>query len=62
MKTNKIIFTQKDEFIDTGKQNILLIKGDCMIVMKKIKPKTINAIIVDLPYGVSLNKWIHLLI
>ena len=37
MKTNKIIFTQKDEFIDTDKQNILLIKGDCMIVMKKIK-------------------------
>tara|TARA_B100000949_G_scaffold211196_1_gene204600 strand:- start:414 stop:554 length:141 start_codon:yes stop_codon:yes gene_type:complete len=42
MKTNKIIFTQKDEFIDTDKQNILLIKGDCMIVMKKIKPKTIK--------------------
>ena len=47
----------EDIFINTDNKKIHLINDDCMIAMKKIKPKTINAIIVDLPYGVSLNKW-----
>jgi len=36
---------------------IALINGDCLDIMKKIKSKSINAIITDLPYGVSKNNW-----
>tara|TARA_R110001606_G_C15401307_1_gene653040 strand:- start:9302 stop:10024 length:723 start_codon:yes stop_codon:yes gene_type:complete len=34
-----------------------LINGDCLIEMAKLKKNSINCIITDLPYGVSLNKW-----
>ena len=37
--------------------DITLIRGDCLIEMNKIKKKSINCIITDLPYGVSRNKW-----
>ena len=34
-----------------------LILGDCLEVMKKIPSKSIDAIICDLPYGTTQNKW-----
>lgn len=37
--------------------NINLINGDCLIEMKKIKDKSINMILCDLPYGMTKNKW-----
>jgi len=37
--------------------NIELINGDCLIEMKKIKDKSINMILCDLPYGMTKNKW-----
>jgi len=36
---------------------IQLIKGDCLIEMKKIPDKSIDAIIADLPYGTTKCKW-----
>jgi site-specific DNA-methyltransferase (adenine-specific) len=37
--------------------NIKLYKGDCMEVMKDIPDKSIDAIICDLPYGITACKW-----
>lgn len=34
-----------------------LIKGDCLVEMKKIKSKSIDMILCDLPYGTTKNKW-----
>lgn len=31
--------------------------GDCIELMKNIKDDSINAVIVDLPYGITNNKW-----
>ncbi len=31
--------------------------GDCLELMKNIEPKSINSVIVDLPYGITSNKW-----
>ena len=36
---------------------INLIQGDCLEVMKTIHDKSIDAIICDLPYGTTQNKW-----
>lgn len=36
---------------------IKLYNGDCMVEMKKIDKNSVNAIITDLPYGVSKNDW-----
>ena len=36
---------------------IQLIKGDCLEVMKSIPDRSIDAIICDLPYGTTQNKW-----
>ena len=36
---------------------INLIQGDCLEVMKSIPDKSIDAIICDLPYGTTQNKW-----
>lgn len=36
---------------------IKLILGDCLEEMKKIKDKSIDMILCDLPYGVTLNSW-----
>ena len=38
-------------------EKINLIKGDCLEVMKDIPDKSIDAIIADLPYGVTQNKY-----
>ena len=37
--------------------NIHLIKGDCLEVMKNIKDNSIDMILCDLPYGTTRNKW-----
>ncbi len=34
-----------------------VIEGDCLKVMKKIKDKSIDMILCDLPYGTTQNKW-----
>lgn len=34
-----------------------LINGDCLNVMSKIKKKSIDIILADLPYGITKNKW-----
>lgn len=36
---------------------IELRKGDCLVLMKDIKDKSINMILCDLPYGTTRNKW-----
>ena len=36
---------------------IQLIKGDCLVEMKNIPDKSIDAIICDLPYGTTACKW-----
>ena len=36
---------------------INLIKGECLTEMKKIKDKSIDLVIADLPYGKTKNKW-----
>jgi site-specific DNA-methyltransferase (adenine-specific) len=36
---------------------IELIKGDCLIEMKKIADSSIDMILCDLPYGTTQNKW-----
>ena len=36
---------------------IQLIKGDCLVEMQNIPDKSIDAIICDLPYGTTANKW-----
>ena len=41
----------------TNNSDIYLINGDCLIEMGKIKKNSINCIIADLPYGVSMNNW-----
>jgi len=36
---------------------MILKQGDCLELMKSIKDKSIDAIITDLPYGTTQNKW-----
>lgn len=36
---------------------IKLINGDCLVEMQNIQDKSIDAIICDLPYGTTQNKW-----
>lgn len=38
-------------------QNIQLWHGDCLELMKDIPDKSVDAIICDLPYGTTANKW-----
>jgi site-specific DNA-methyltransferase (adenine-specific) len=37
--------------------HIILREGDCLEILPKIKEKSIHAIITDLPYGTTQNKW-----
>lgn len=37
--------------------NVMLMLGDCIERMSDIKPKSVNAIITDLPYGTTKCKW-----
>jgi site-specific DNA-methyltransferase (adenine-specific) len=46
-----------DKIVDNDNIIINLINGDCLIEMKKIKDKSINMILCDLPYGMTKNKW-----
>ena len=34
-----------------------VIEGDCLKVMKKIPPKSIDMVLCDLPYGITQNHW-----
>ena len=46
------------KFITNNKQNMIdLRKGDCLELMKDIPDKSIDAIIADLPYGMTACKW-----
>lgn len=36
---------------------ITLINGDCLEVLRKIKPNAIDMVFADLPYGTTSNKW-----
>ena len=38
-------------------EQIKLLKGDCLELMKDIPDKSIDAIIADLPYGTTKCKW-----
>ncbi|KRL07956.1 DNA-methyltransferase [Liquorilactobacillus hordei] len=38
-------------------KNLVLLKGDCLELMKKIPDKSIDMILCDLPYGTSALKW-----
>jgi len=38
-------------------EKIKLLYGDCLEEMKKIKDKSVDMILCDLPYGVTKNKW-----
>ena len=40
-----------------NKEKVCLEHGDCLDVMLKIEPKSIDLILCDLPYGVTKNKW-----
>lgn len=50
---------EKYNYVKTEDENtkIKLINGDCFIEMKKIKEKTVDLILCDLPYGITKNKW-----
>ena len=41
----------------TNNENIKLIQGDCLEIMKEIPDNSIDAIITDLPYGSTKNRW-----
>ena len=57
-KTQKCDTNIQDKEVKyTNNSDIKLIHGDCLIEMDKLEKCSINCIITDLPYGVSLNKW-----
>lgn len=37
--------------------NCLLLQGDCLEIMPKIREKSIDMILCDLPYGITVHKW-----
>lgn len=43
--------------IDVVKDSYTLMFGDCLERMKEIPDRSINMILVDLPYGTTQNKW-----
>ena len=47
----------KDDNKNINGDNIKLIHGDCLLEMKKIKSKSIDMILCDLPYGMTKNNW-----
>ena len=49
------IFFERGQMAD--KPNNYLWNGDCLELMKDIPDKSIDAIICDLPYGTTQNKW-----
>lgn len=59
IKNKNLISTVQDSKIDNiyNMDNIKLVNSDCMEEMKNIDKNSINAIITDLPYGVSKNNW-----
>ncbi len=57
MEDNEIINYKEDNKEDNKEDKYKLINGDCLKEMIKIKDKTIDLIICDLPYGMTKNKW-----
>ena len=53
--SNNIVMDDNSNNIVTD--NVQLFNSDCMEKMKDIEKNSINAIITDLPYGVSKNNW-----
>ena len=39
------------------KNNVVLLKGNCLELMKDIPDKSIDMILCDLPYGTTTCKW-----
>ena len=58
VKKKNIIKNKKKKPVDNGKENLIsLFNCDCMEEMENIETNSINAIITDLPYGVTKNDW-----
>ena len=59
VKIEKIINEIVDNELDkkVNMENINLLNGDCIKEMKNIGVNSVNAIITDLPYGVTKNNW-----
>jgi len=62
--TNHFISTENNDNESTEENTISekttfinLINGDCLIEMKKIKSKSVDMILCDLPYGMTKNAW-----
>ena len=51
---NKPMQVDKTEYLDCINK---VIHGDCLEVMQKIKPKSVDMILTDLPYGTTACKW-----
>ena len=56
-QTANLVFIDSDNEENESDINYTLFNGDCLIEMKKIKDKTIDMILCDLPYGMTKNKW-----
>ena len=59
---NTLLETIKEENVVNTKleintTNYNIINGDCLVEMKKIKEKSIDMILCDLPYGMTKNSW-----
>ena len=53
---NKIIDNEEPK-LEITTDNYNVINGDCLVEMKKIKDKSIDMILCDLPYGMTKNSW-----
>lgn len=43
--------------VNVGGVAAALHRGDCLSVLKVLRPGTVDLVLVDLPYGVTQNKW-----
>ena len=43
--------------IQLNQENVKLYNGDCLDIMQKIPPKSVDMILCDLPYGTTACKW-----
>ena len=42
---------------DVVRENYNLLIGDCLERMQEIPDKSVDLVLVDLPYGITQNKW-----
>lgn len=52
-----IIDEKKEVCNEISDEKIVLIHGECITEMKKLKDNSIDMILCDLPYGITKNKW-----